>query len=431
MEPQLFSCGLSVRRCCISLVVIALQWSRNFSVADCAIIHCLMALINWASMEPQLFSCGLHWIYCNYPWVIVSLQWSRNFSVADCPSSARARTRVCRFNGAATFQLRIEDAMCVIRKDISASMEPQLFSCGLLIMSLSRLSSSGLLQWSRNFSVADWMSREQETVCADTRFNGAATFQLRIVVDWPVVWDDNRASMEPQLFSCGLPNLTGLQNTVKQLQWSRNFSVADWRSNTGDDGSRWLCFNGAATFQLRIDGVMTWWWWNDLVLQWSRNFSVADWPPLRFCRFVRNCASMEPQLFSCGLFSSTCSRLAFFRLQWSRNFSVADCWFIFWWIAFCSFSFNGAATFQLRIVMKNFLTTPSQSRFNGAATFQLRIAHNHKDPSDHTWRFNGAATFQLRIALEHPAWNSEYPCFNGAATFQLRIAPYSALTLRR
>ena len=182
-----------------------LQWSRNFSVADCG----------WEKRTtPQE----------NY------LQWSRNFSVADCRlcwrlSSLHSGT----FNGAATFQLRIA---------INASP----FN-----------GASKSLQWSRNFSVADW--RAVMTYRSDT-------------LD---------PSMEPQLFSCGLQICLWIVCSKIYLQWSRNFSVADCRLAHRCHPFFLLPFNGAATFQLRIDG----------------NFFHRPSMGIR--------PSMEPQLFSCGL----------------------------------------------------------------------------------------------------------------------------------
>ena len=110
-----------------------------------------------------------------------------------------------------------------------ASMEPQLFSCGLL---------KGTIR--AHFSFFS--------------FNGAATFQLRIVYSpWFRGNHVNRASMEPQLFSCGLwKGSDTIGEIFKSLQWSRNFSVADW-CDSSPTSRYWLpCFNGAATFQLRI-----------------------------------------------------------------------------------------------------------------------------------------------------------------------------------
>ena len=85
------------------------------------------------------------------------LQWSRNFSVADCRNpTARLHPRPYRFNGAATIQLRIDE---------------------------------------------DDEDDENNTI----GFNGAATIQLRIVIAPKLKQFITDASMEPQLFSCGLP----------------------------------------------------------------------------------------------------------------------------------------------------------------------------------------------------------------------------------
>ena len=179
-------------------------------------------------MEPQLFSCGLHEM-CTYFFTLdfafngaatfqlriasssgthkdqfCTLQWSRNFSVADCE------------------QIDIQ-----LKNGLNPSMEPQLFSCGL----------------------NEWVGDAKRVL---QPFNGAATFQLRIA----------SLQFEDYKKSC-------------LLQWSRNFSVADWghRHHTGHSP---ISFNGAATFQLRIAEC------TDRVdripglLQWSRNFSVAD-----------------------------------------------------------------------------------------------------------------------------------------------------------
>ena len=134
-------------------------------------------------------------------------------------------------------------------------------------------------------------------------FNGAATFQLRIVWWMCVRWlGIVAASMEPQLFSCGL-----------LIQRLKNKTIQYW-------------------------------------LQWSRNFSVADCVKVEWQRMCRYFASMEPQLFSCGLLKRV------------------------FWPDFLALSFNGAATFQLRIARLYKASPPLCCCFNGAATFQLRIA---------------------------------------------------------
>ena len=181
------------------------------------------------------------------------------------------------FNGAATFQLRI---VCNGVSPLifhSPSMEPQLFSCGL----------------ERSYVGGGTFS---------ATFNGAATFQLRIVSQDFKYDVAGLPSMEPQLFSCGL---------IKDAK----AKIAEMET-----------FNGAATFQLRIVILSNRKKNYFGILQWSRNFSVAD------CKHIlRNKTqesiqpSMEPQLFSCGLYDH------------KPNCVVSQS------------TFNGAATFQLRI----------------------------------------------------------------------------------
>ena len=301
MEPQLFSCGLH------------------------GIVECVKSIIR-ASMEPQLFSCGLN---------------------VKPQSMFLGRNR---FNGAATFQLRIVPAAENRNIPKIASMEPQLFSCGLLLPSNSTLPASKGFNGAATFQlrIVDHILNNQNT--DEYRFNGAATFQLRIVAqaridsfeleqlqwsrnfsvaDWSWCFvrsmSDISASMEPQLFSCGLGihylilmQIIGSFNGAAtfQLRIVKNFSI-----RTGS----FTCFNGAATFQLRI--------------------GECDGAGGRGSRL----ASMEPQLFSCGLLENSARGRWRIRLQWSRNFSVADCAAAInrtVWFRFC---FNGAATFQLRI----------------------------------------------------------------------------------
>ena len=138
---------------------------------------------------------------------------------------------------------------------------------------------------------------------------------------------------------------------------------------------------------------------------------------------------MEPQLFSCGLLNvckiSNCSA---FNLQWSRNFSVAD-WYKFLTAAPPNNTFNGAATFQLRIDVPTKFNPIPRYPFNGAATFQLRIVDNIDVYNAVVGTFNGAATFQLRIENWIQRRPSSFTPFNGAATFQLRIVATAAAAL--
>ena len=121
------------------------------------------------------------------------------------------RFRRPRFNGAATLQLRKRAASRpagILSQP--ASMGPQLCSCGNLDYS-SYQTARGImrLQWGRNFAVAETRPCPQcpETL---TRFNGAATLQLR-------------------------KRYHSIMYTAQDgwLQWGRNFAVAETQALVG------------------------------------------------------------------------------------------------------------------------------------------------------------------------------------------------------
>ena len=305
MEPQLFSCGLLIAKNSITKKQSPSMEPQLFS---CGLGDKLYQFRgnNPPSMEPQLFSCGLKepvtiWVNLN------NLQWSRNFSVADWRSFPVTKRGANSLQWSRNFS--VADCSGCYRQGsqhihLQWSRNFSVADCsGMPWRSIPR----PVLQWSRNFSVADCMTHHSQ--------NHAILFP----------------SMEPQLFSCGL----------------------------GDDGSRRLsissAFNGAATFQLRIDHCYSYAYDHGLCLQWSRNFSVADCGKHYLFVWDHLQPSMEPQLFSCGLkyyvfysmkgdlpfngaatFQLRIVQKLFYRmmnlyLQWSRNFSVADCRYIDWW----------------------------------------------------------------------------------------------------
>ena len=180
--------------------------------------------------------------------------------------------------------------------------------------------------------------------------------------------------MEPQLFSCGL-NLRGT------IQICYRYT-----------------FNGAATFQLRIDeqDTSTNRSWN--ALQWSRNFSVADCVLDHINQDVAEQPSMEPQLFSCGL--QIQNRNLVFGLFPSMEPQLFSCGLLM------------LETVRSRCVI------PSMEPQLFSCGLRKWGAVNQKWIST----FNGAATFQLRIGLRRVYLPSVVLTFNGAATFQLRIA---------
>ena len=133
------------------------------------------------------------------------------------------------FNGAATFQLRI----------VTPAFNVSQFNL--------------MLQWSRNFSVADCRPRPRCHLLRKLSFNGAATFQLRIAL--PILWADPRysASMEPQLFSCGLKEDHGRsQKNHNEASMEPQLFSCGLHGEAEAAAASQLCFNGAATFQLRI-----------------------------------------------------------------------------------------------------------------------------------------------------------------------------------
>ena len=131
-------------------------------------------------------------------------------------------------------------------------MGPQLYRCGNLTVRYSGLSDEGLLQWGRNFIVAETklsQSREEELYRASMGPQLYRCGNAQLARRHP---DTHGASMGPQLYRCG--NRLELWHAlfaVKWLQWGRNFIVAE----TSLAGSLLLrrlgCFNGAATLSLR------------------------------------------------------------------------------------------------------------------------------------------------------------------------------------
>ena len=134
-----------------------------------------------------------------------------------------------------------------------ASMGPQLYRCGNAKVPLTLPTASFLLQWGRNFIVAE-ISRRARRRCSRMRcFNGAATLSLRKSVRAAFSRDKSQfASMGPQLYRCG----------NKETPGQARFN------NYG--------FNGAATLSLRKSLTPASSATPSAVLQWGRNFIVAE-----------------------------------------------------------------------------------------------------------------------------------------------------------
>ena len=230
----------------------ALQWGRNFIVAETTFFEPTALKNGLASMGPQLYRCGnTH-----------RRHHRRNRSRASmgpqlyrCGNSARSAAcssgSAC-FNGAATLSLR--------------KREPG----GSPRVRHPRFNGAATLSLRKPTCLLVGLS------CANS-FNGAATLSLRkpaaAMRRMPI---STPASMGPQLYRCG--NLSMLKKGIKvisSLQWGRNFIVAE----TGDAGT-----DGGSGTQL----------------QWGRNFIVAETRRFRRGIFRNRSASMGPQLYRCG-----------------------------------------------------------------------------------------------------------------------------------
>ena len=208
------------------------------------------------------------------------------------------------------------------RRNYPASMGPQLDSCGKREVPAALAGSMIGLQWGRNLTVAESRKREDiqnrlarlqwgrnltvaERPCSigyaksSRCFNGAATGQLRKESDLGGTSAHQRASMGPQLDSCGKappplgdgqhagasmgPQLDSCGKVCPRcrdpryplLQWGRNLTVAESRVRAEHLAAR-------------------------RELQWGRNLTVAERGPASRRTDHGHQASMGPQLDSCG-----------------------------------------------------------------------------------------------------------------------------------
>ena len=180
-----------------------LQWGRNFIVAETSHDKRDKPVRLHASMGPQLYRCGNFVMSGSVTLAVKSLQWGRNFIVAETSRSLWVwAPRVCCFNGAATLSLRkhrrgrhpcrrhqasmgpqlYRCGNCDPTDDhggaAPASMGPQLYRCGNFKKPLGLGAARMLLQWGRNFIVAETPTRAPPLPSASI-FNGAATLSLR------------------------------------------------------------------------------------------------------------------------------------------------------------------------------------------------------------------------------------------------------------
>ena len=205
-----------------------LQWGRNFIVAETRLPRSPAEIGQDASMGPQLYRCG-------------------NISLRHA-----------------------------VRFGAVASMGPQLYRCGNLRHLLRATREISMLQWGRNFIVAETQVVYSWGDMLSTRFNGAATLSLRklgVSCEIPVtsVGFNGAATLSLRKLHRRKP----ISAKHYSLQWGRNFIVAETGEeadqahhdtgasmgpqlyrcgntcNTSGPSGICPCFNGAATLSLR------------------------------------------------------------------------------------------------------------------------------------------------------------------------------------
>ena len=165
---------------------------------------------------------------------------------------------------------------------------------------------------------------------------------------------------------------TGLPLPLGELQWGRNFAVAE-------------------TYlpKLTVDACTP--------LQWGRNFAVAETGAGLAGPGDRVLASMGPQLCSCGNSFTSLSSDDMYRLQWGRNFAVAETSSASMDVASESVGFNGAATLQLRKLDRVAVQAVREHLLQWGRNFAVaETAWSASSPRGTFFGFNGAATLQLR-----------------------------------
>ena len=155
-------------------------------------------------------------------------------------------------------------------------MGPQLYRCGNLFSRPETCGSVLVLQWGRNFIVAE---------------TGISFHDNRL---WFMLqWGRNFIVAETT-------NSRAYGQTSSVLQWGRNFIVAETSLLSCSISARYACFNGAATLSLRKRRYSTNGCSVFYTLQWGRNFIVAE------TKDARHRIS------------------SYHQLQWGRNFIVAE-----------------------------------------------------------------------------------------------------------
>ena len=155
MGPQLCSCGNVRLKSIPSAIHIA---SMGPQLCSCGNRHHQpeQPVRDGASMGPQLCSCGNHTDHERRWAAAVGFNGAATLQLRKRGFFSRAGFLRHRFNGAATLQLRkLDHPAGHVIDPLVASMGPQLCSCGNKNPYSGCQEPSSMLQWGRNFAVAE------------------------------------------------------------------------------------------------------------------------------------------------------------------------------------------------------------------------------------------------------------------------------------
>ena len=205
--------------------------------------------------------------------------------------------------------------------------------------------------------------------------------------------------MGPQLYRCGNKDMRHRVSSYRQLQWGRNFIVAETDTTGCRREITCTCFNGAATLSLRKYRI------RHQDIDTLRPASMG--PQLYRCGNVLQCsvwrdgmgASMGPQLYRYG------------------NDVLVHRPYLSWLASM------GPQLYRCGNIGSDRLSREKCRCFNGAATLSLRKCTTMQCMARWHGRFNGAATLSLRKLSAGTACGPRLSRFNGAATLSLRKQP--------
>ena len=207
-----------------------LQWGRNFIVAEISHSSDVMEGGNLASMGPQLYRCGNLRTLFRISRKCMRFNGAATLSLRKSGPCSHISRRFACFNGAATLSLRkcgnprhheyrwyllqwdrnfIVAEMAVmarrIRRGIRASMGPQLYRCGNILHPLHYLRPLSMLQWGRNFIVAEILELGGDYLDVGKLQWGRNFIVAEMSMDTKSKMRLVHASMGPQLYRCGNP----------------------------------------------------------------------------------------------------------------------------------------------------------------------------------------------------------------------------------